>query len=225
MRKLRLRIVYILLFVCFSAVTYFGISKLFDIREIRVVGGNIKVSVNEERLPRSLIFFPSDKLRKEILHDNPILADLRFEKSYPHTLVIIPTLRPAAALLITPSRQVLVDSRGIVLADADRRISGLPEIFVSITSLRIGQSVNDGRVTQSLTFLGGLPVSVVIETITITDDGVIRARTGKLDILFTQDSNITSVIATLQTLLAGFRIKGTLPTIIDLRFDKPVITF
>lgn len=225
MRKVRLRVIYVILFVCISAGVYFGITKLFDIREIRVVGGNIQVSVNEKKLPRSLLFFPSDKLRTEILEDNPILGDIEFKKSYPHTLIIIPTLRPAAALLVTPMRQVLVDAQGTVLADADRGRSGLPEIFASISGLRIGQRVRDMSVSTSLAFLAEISPILHIETVTISDDAVIRAHTGKLDILFTQDTQAHSIITTLQTLLTGFRIKGTLPTVIDLRFDKPVITF
>lgn len=224
-RKFGLIILYCVLFLIASVGIYLALSKLFSIREIRVMGGNIQVSVDEHKLPRTLLFFPSDKLRAEILINNPILADIRFEKWYPHTLAIIPTLRPALAELVTPTRKVFVDAQGIVLADADSSPGGLPRIIASISGLRIGQRVSDNRVWSSLAFVSGMQSTLQTETATISDDGAIRAHSGNLDILFTQDDDISHIITTLQTLLTGFRIKGTLPSVIDLRFDKPVITF
>ena len=74
----------------------------------------------------------------------------------------------------------------------------------------------------ALAFLTGtrgvLPVGLVEE-----QSGSLHAVSATLDIFFTQDA-IEQTLATLQTLIAGFRIKGTLPKVIDLRFDKPVIT-
>lgn len=224
-RKFGLTIMYGVLFLIVSAGIYLAISKLFAIHEIRVVGGNIQVSVDEQRLPRTLLFFPSDTLRAEILKNNPVLADIRFEKWYPHTLVIVPTLRPAAAVLITPSRRVFIDGQSIVLAEANNSAGGLPQIIASISGLRIGQRVSDNRVVSSLAFFTGMQSTLPLETATISDDGVVKAHSGNLDILFTQDEKTPKIITTLQTLLTGFRIKGTLPSVIDLRFDKPVITF
>lgn len=225
MRKLRLRATYAVLFVLLSAGVYLAITKLFAIREIAVVGGNIQVSVDERRLPGTLLFFPTETLRAEILRDNPILADLRFEKKYPHTLVIVPIVRSATALLIAPTRRVFVDARGIVLADADASPAGLPQITAPVSGLRIGQQVKDGPLKTSLDFLVGTGPLLHIDTITVSGDGAIKAHTGNLDILFTQGADLTRILTTLQTLLTGFRIKGTLPTVIDLRFDKPVVTF
>lgn len=225
MRKMRFRVVYVLLFILFSVAVYFLVVKVFTIQEIRVLSDTIQVSIDEKKLPRTLLFFPSDKFRAEILKDNPILADIRFEKNYPHTLVIIPTLRPKAAVITAPTRRVFVDERGIVLADADTPFFGLPHIDVNVSGLRIGQKIDDTRILTSLSFLAGIQPTMPIETVTISDDGVIRAHTGNLDILFTQEEEIASILTTLQTLITGFRIKGTLPSVIDLRFDKPVVTF
>lgn len=213
----------IVLFI--SLGVYFAVTNIFAIREITVVGGNIQVNVDEKRLPKTLLFFPAAKIRAEILAHNPILADIRFEKKYPHTLVIVPTLRSAAALLITPSRRVRIDARGIILADSDREDTGIPKIYAPLSVLRIGQEVSDRSVRAGLAFLVGIEPTMPVETVSVLDDGVIKAHTGNLDIVFTQSSDEPSLITTLQTLMTGFRIKGTLPTVIDLRFDKPVVTF
>ena len=224
-RKFGAAIAYTLLFILISAGVYIGVVKLFTIKEIKVMGNNIQVVVDQRRLPRTLLFFPSDRMRSEILSQNPILSDIKFEKKYPHTLVIVPVLRSATALIISPSRRVFIDSRGIVLSDADTTPGGLPQISISIPVLRVGEQIADTRIAAILEFTEGIRPLLPIETVTVTDDGLIRAHTGTLDILFTQDIPVRSTLTTLQTLLSGFRIKGTLPTVIDLRFDKPIVKF
>ncbi len=224
LRKFGLTILYGILFAVFSAAVYGGVVKLFAIRQISVVGSNIRLSIDERRFPSTLLFFPSAKLRLQILADNPILADIRFEKKYPHTLMIIPTLRTPAALLITPTRRVFIDPRGIVLADAGSA-GGLPQISADISGLHIGQKIADTGVLSGLSFISDAAPIVRIESMTIDSDGVLRAHTGNLDLLFTQVADTSQITRTLQTLITGFRIKGTLPKVIDLRFDKPVVTF
>ena len=190
-----------------------------------VVGKNIHVNVNKEYLPNSLIFFPSAKIRDQLLKDNPILADIQFKKHYPHTLLIIPTLRTPVAFLRIGSRDVLVDKSGIVLADADASSKELPHIIIPLSAVRIGETITDSRFVAALAFLAGTRDMVPIQTIIIENDSSLRARSSTMDILFPQDGSMSAILATLQTVLAGFRIKGTLPTIIDLRFNKPIVKF
>lgn len=225
MRKAKLTAAYLLLFLLLSFGAYLGVTRLFAIREITVVGDHIRISIDQRRFPSTLLFFPSDEIRAELLERNPILADVRFEKRYPHTLVITPTLRSPVAVVATPSRTVLIDPRGYVLADADIIPAGLPRVIASISGIRIGQQLSDKGIGTSLSFAQNAKGFMNMETITIAGDGSITAHGGKLDILFTQNEDIQTILTTLQTLFTGFRIKGTLPTVIDLRFDKPIVKF
>lgn len=214
-----------LLFVLFSAGVYlFGIW-MFTIKNIVVVGNNIQVQIDEARLPKTLLLFPSAKLRTQLLSDNPILADIQFQKKYPHTLVIVPILRTAVARLTLTTREVLLDESGIVLADADTSSPPLPRLIVPLSTVRIGETISDPRVTAALSFITGVRDILPIQSISVEDERSLRAKSGTVDILFPQDGQIPAILATLQTLLSGFRIKGTLPTFIDLRFNKPIIKF
>lgn len=224
MRKVKWTVVYVLLFFILSLGVYLIITRLFSIREISVVGDHIQISIDQRRFPTTLLFFPTEKIRTELLAENPILADVRFERRYPHTLVITPTLRSPVAVLVTPSRTVFIDARGYILSDADVA-AGLPRIAAPISGIRIGQQLTDKRIAISLLFVEQAKDFMRVETITIADDGSVTAHGGKLDILFTQNEDIQTILTTLQTLFSGFRIKGTLPTVIDLRFDKPIVKF
>jgi len=214
-----------LLFVLFSGVVYWLCIWTFTIKNIVVIGNNIQVQVDAARLPKTLLLFPSATLREQLLKDNPILADIQFQKKYPHTLVIVPTLRTAVVRLTLTTREVLVDESGIVLSDADTASPPLPRLIVPIPVARIGEVIEDQRVTAGISFIVGLRDILPIQSISVEDERSLRAKSGTLDIVFPQEGSTSAILATLQTLLTGFRIKGTLPTFIDLRFNKPIIKF
>ncbi len=216
---------YFLLFCLFSGVVWWVCISAFSIKNIVVIGNNIQVQINQRRLPKTLLLFPSAKIRAQLLADNPILADIQFQKKYPHTLVIVPTLRAAVVRLILTGREVLLDESAVVLADADSQSPPLPSIIVPLAAVRIGETIRDSRVTAGISFITGMQNIVPIQTVSVEDEQSLRAKSNSLDILFSQDGDMSSTLATLQTLLSGFRIKGTLPTYIDLRFNKPIIKF
>ncbi len=220
---IRAGIGYSVLFLLFLTGAFFLANRVFIIRTIRVTGANIQLEINKKRLPKTLVFFPSAKLRSELLRENPALADLRFEKQYPGTLVVAVRLRESVAALSTGNRRVALDETGVVLGDEYG--AGLPVIYATVPLIRTGQRIEDPRITQSLAFLAGMRQILPIASLTVADDGTIRANAAQLTILFTQTTPVPRTLATLQQLIAGFRIKGTLPAVIDVRFDKPIVTF
>lgn len=216
---------YVVLFLLFSAAVYWISVKIFTINNIVVIGNNIRVQVDEEKLPKTLLLFPASKLRTQLLRENPILDDIQFQIKYPHTLVIVPTLRSAVVRLILPTRDVVVDAAGYVLADTDAASMSLPRLVIAIPVVRIGEKISDRRVTAGIAFITGMRSIMPVSEIAVEDESSLRAKSDKLDIIFPQDAPTETLLATLQMLLSGFRIKGTLPTFIDLRFNKPIIKF
>lgn len=203
---------------------YHFTNWIFTIRSIEVVGEHTLVSIDQNRISKNLLFFPSESLRSQILANNPWLADVRFEKKFPGTLRIVPVKRRPVAILHSADRTVLVSDNGVVLSDGDNG-NILPRLFIPTPAFRIGQKIEDERVRQSLALITGLIHEFVFTKITYEEGKYLRAKTDTSDIIFVQDKPIGDVIATLQTLLSGFRIKGTLPKVVDLRFDKPIVTF
>ena len=225
LRKFGRIVGYILLFAAFLGVVYWLGIRAFTIQNIIVVGENIQVQVDESKLPRTLLLFPSGTIRAQLLADNPILTDIQFQKKYPHTLVIVPTLRSAVGRLVVLSREVLIDGSGIVLAEGDASSQNLPRLVIPVTGIRIGEKITDQRVAAALAFISGMRDIAPVTAVSVEDEASLRAKSDKLDILFPQAEETQALLATLQTLLSGFRIKGSLPTFIDLRFDKPIIKF
>ncbi len=207
-----------------SSVAYIIVSFFFSLQTIEVIGANVQIVIDEKKMSKNLLFFPSDRVRKEIIADNTLLSDVRFQKKYPHTLVIVPVLRPAFARLRSVERVVLLDRDGVVLMDGDQGLA-LPIIQFNLTDIRVGETITEKRVQTALALLNGLQKMFTILSISEFDGSSLLVKAGKTDIFIAQERDVGEILATLQTLITGFRIKGTLPAVVDLRFDKPVIKF
>lgn len=206
------------------AVFYRIVTTAFAIRTVEVIGSGVEVSLDEAKLTKNLLLFPAQKIRERLLHDNPLLRDVVIRKKYPHTLVIEPVKRVAAAVLVTGDQSIVLDREGVVLPQSERE-STLPAVIMDVGTVHTGQAVTDSGVLVSLRLIEGLGDSWHIVSITKQESGLLVAKYQESEIFFTQEKDPVALSATLQTLLAGFRIKGSLPKVIDLRFDKPIVTF
>jgi hypothetical protein len=134
-------------------------------------------------------------------------------------------LRETTALLSTGGATYALDGTGVVLGDASPMVQqGYTVLMFDLGTPSVGFPLHDQRVQQSLSLIRSLQGIVHIDEITEGDAASLRARVGNTDIFIPQQTAIEGKASTLQTIIEGFRIKGTLPAVIDLRFDKPIIT-
>ena len=200
------------------------INSLFSLQTVEVVGQNVTIEINKKILHSNLLFIPLDQVRKQLLKDYVLLSDVEIQKKYPHTIRIIPKLRRPIARLHTRDRIVFVDKEGWVVGDDQPRVM-LPNLEFDVAQVFTGMQVQDARVLASLSFLAAIPEDIQVQSITTFDSASLRVTFDTIDIYIPQLRDMKKIAATLQTLRTGFRIKGKLPVIIDLRFDKPVVTF
>jgi cell division septal protein FtsQ len=199
-------------------------NTVFRIRDIQVVGAGFTVVVDEERFVKNLLFFPSDALRAQLLRDYPILQDVTVKKNFPSTLIVALTPRAAVVRIASGNRVYLVTGDGFVLGDAQGNET-LPMGYFSIPSYAPGDQINQNDASAFARFVAAAPKEIEVKEARPLSGTSVRIRLTQLDIYITHDADVGAKASTLQTLLAGFRIKGTLPTVIDLRFDKPIVTF
>ncbi len=213
----------ILLIALLAVGLFYAQSKLFEIQNIEIVGEGVTIVLDEDKIAKNLLFFPSHKVREMLLSQNTLLSDVRFIKKFPHTLMIEPTVRTPIAVLRTQGQAVPIDQTGIILPGAPEL--AMPVLLFDVGLVHEGQKLTDPRVLQSLRFVSEIGGSLAISSVTTKDGRILVAVYEQSDILFTQDAGVPTLTSTLQTLLTGFRIKGLMPKIIDLRFDKPIVTF
>ncbi|MEK7065554.1 MAG: hypothetical protein AAB961_01050 [Patescibacteria group bacterium] len=203
---------------------YFGSDYLFALENIEVAGDGLGVAVNEEKISGNLLFFPSEKVKEDILRDNPILGSLELKKKFPHTLIIVAKRREPIAIITLESIIGLIDREGYIVGIDDGTHS-LPLITLEPLRVSIGQQVSDESVRAALALIAALPPHYVMRKITRFDRLSIVGKVQETNIIVPQTIDQNHFSSTLQTILERLRIKGTMPTRIDLRFDKPIIQF
>jgi cell division septal protein FtsQ len=200
-----------------------AVVRFFCIERIELVGRGVDVVVDEKRIPKNLLFFPSERIRKELLLTNTLLSDIIIQKQFPGTLRVIPVIRIPFVRLTTSNAIAILDREGIVLPKESMGQNTLPEIRIETEIPAFGKRINAEIIQFALQAIIKANGIISVESVTREDETSIRLHSGYTDIIITQSTQLRTALATLQTLLAGFRIKGTLPAVVDLRFDKPVI--
>lgn len=199
-------------------------ADLFTIQTIEVVTNNVEIMLDVKKFPKNLLFFPTHAVEKELLSTYIFLSRVHIQKKYPSTLIMELAVRVPIASLISSNRQVQLDMHGVVLGDETIE-HDLPSIIFDVPVIQIGSVLQDSRVLQALQFIALMGKFLNIEEITDHDSASLRIKTGKTDIYIPHDGDLSSRVISLQSLFSGFRIKGVLPRVVDLRFDKPVITW
>lgn len=209
-----------------SAVIAAGIAVFWQVTRISVIeiaGDPVEVEVDDRRFTGNIVFFPSSSVAKRIRADNPQVRSVTIEKRFPSTLRFTILARKPMVRLKAGGSWVGLDADGYVTPDEP--LADMPSIDVGLAGIQMGRVVADLKAKTALAFvLAGRDI-IAIQSITINDATSLRVVTRESDILITQNADCIAVADTLQKLLAGFRIKGLTPRVIDLRYSKPVIQF
>lgn len=222
--KRNIRVWFAVLFLLFLAIVCaWVVGQVFVLKRIEVVGDKIDIEVDRERLGKNMLFLQTGVLERELLSAYPLIGSVKFSKSLPSTLVLHVTLRQPYAVLVSGNTLYAIDSEGVVLGNQSIP-PGLVQMHFDVPTISIGSRVADPRVKNSLTLLRSLR-DIAITEMRDKDGAAIQASMEHTNIFFPQFGDMSSKATTLQTIVAGFRIKGTLPTVIDLRFDKPIVTY
>lgn len=218
-----------LLILLFAAICCLYISRLilykaFQIKVIEITGTNINVSVNEEKIPKILLFFPSEAIRKELLSEYPQLQDIQIEKKLPFTLKITLVQRIPLALIKSGNTGFYIDSNAVIFHTYSDLNINLPLIDINTQDWDDGMKIRDAGVQSAVAFLNQAQ-GIKVDRIRKIDSETLSVIIGATEVLISNRTEYTYTVSTLQMILSRFRMKGTMPTRIDLRFDKPILSF
>lgn len=223
-KRLMRIVVSVLLLIAFTGLLSWLTVRAFTIQNIVVDAPLMSIELDKKRFGKNLLFLPTAKLREELLKNYSLLSDVRFEKKYPGTLIVHLIRRETFAVLVSEGVSYAIDDRGLVLGGTESNETRYPVLTFRCGALAIGSTVPCQGVRASLTFLHNLEVSEYPTRMQEKDSLSIHAIRGDTNIFLPQTGDLGAKADTLQTITEGFRIKGTLPTVIDLRFEKPIIT-
>ncbi len=173
---------------------------------------------------QNLLSLDSDKLAQTIIKQDIKIKDAEVQKKIPGTLLIYIQKRQALAVIPFQGDFFLVDKDGLILSQ-EKETPNLPVVTLNLglQNLKVGSSI-DSKEKSIFHILDSLKGKEKVVSLLVGEDLELQLEGGTLVFLPRNDES-QAEINSLQILMTRFRIEGRLPLKIDLRFDKPVVTF
>ncbi|MFA6532786.1 MAG: FtsQ-type POTRA domain-containing protein [Patescibacteria group bacterium] len=220
----------ILCLVLFTAI--FFVNRFFLIKNIQLISEKKIVLVNKDKLiSKSLLFADEGKISKKIIQENYLLRGAVVEKVWPDTLRIKVTFYEPCAALIINSGFFKLSCDGRILEKLQDSTPSLPIInfYQKLNSnfFEIGDWVDYKDIKQALYFIDKLKqINIYPLTIDIKgQDMLVFNLIGTKKIIFSNSKDKEAQDYQLELIIKQFKIEGKDFSKIDLRFDKPIISF
>jgi cell division protein FtsQ len=226
--------IFVFLFLI-GGLIFFLTSDYFKISILDCEKRNLPCSEKERILFLDLIgenifLLDVNKLSKSIKNNYSLIKEVEIEKKIPNKVLIKIKEREEFASFSKDGKVwFIIDSLGFILKKAYEKPKNLPEIFSphNQLSLNIGQKLDQREVACSLLILEQLKDSFILL------DGLVLGEKGTITLFLTDDviaslsakKKMLMQVDSLQFILRQSKIEGRLPSLIDLRFDKPVVRY
>lgn len=182
--------------------------------------------VNALVLGKNIIFLSPQKTEQLVKDELLGIEQVEIEKKLPDKLIVYLTKRKPIAVVEANKDYYQVDYQGIILAKLDQP-TDLPLIASGELSVMADNyQLESPLILSSLDFLYQLLIgNIEARRLEITDSQELTVflKTGP-KVLIPLDKNTKEQVDSLQLILERAKIEGKQIELIDLRFDKPVVT-
>jgi len=159
----------------------------------------------------------AEKIKDTDLKINQVMV----QKKIPGKILVDITSRQALAVIPGVGKFFLIDKDGLVFEEK-KEAAGLPILNLDLQNIKLGSRIDD-RYKGIFLILEKLGKEV--STVSQTEEEIKLELTDGSLIVLPVDEQLESKLYALQTLLNRFKIEGKRPRKIDLRFEKPIVTF
>lgn len=231
LNKLKFFLFFSLLCLLFFSILFF-INQFFLIKKVELISERKFLLANKDELiNKNLIFINQDEIAKKIIKENSLLKTAVVDKIWPATLkVTVYFYEPIAALIVNKGFFNL-SADGRILAKIKDGRSSLPLINyyqkLNSNSFASGDWIDYKDIQQTLFFIDKLgQINLMPLTIDISgQDMLVFNLNDDKKIVFSIRKEKESQDYQLELIVRQFKIEGKEFKKIDLRFNKPVITF
>lgn len=213
-------------------ILFIFVSSFFTIQRI-VVSGNGRKEIRglEVYKNQNLLFLSTVSIEQNIRSRNPFLARVQAIKQYPRTLIVhIFSDEPVAAFVVSGGYYLLSSDARIIARIREPAKASYPPIEYyqkfSYDSFKPGDTLDFADIKTALFFLKKMQdLDLVVNSIDINGLNMIVCKMKHAEVIYTTEKNVTMQAYELQTVVRQLKVTGKSFRVLDLRFDKPVITF
>ncbi len=188
------------------------ISNISDIKGLQIIEG------------KNLIFLKNDLLANHLLKNNPAVKNIIISKFIPDSLRIQIVNRKPIAIVSNEKVSLKIDEEGVYLTDGSD-FEKLPIFQINNIGIYSDQKA-DWRIVKALAFLQYFNKgNIDIQNADIDDNAnmyTFHIPNG-VRVLMPYTGDVSKIAASLQVIISRFRIEGKSISIIDFRYDKPIV--
>lgn len=178
----------------------------------------------------NIFFINLEKVELDLLRKNPDLSYLKVNKIYPKTLKIAIKKESALAFFKVNQGFLVLNTQGKIISKKKTRATSLPVINYyqkfDYFAFEAGEKLSFQDVATALRFLQkARDLGLVIDSIDIVGEDVIRFNLEDKTIFFTSVAPQNKQEYEFMTIIKRLKIEGREFKSLDLRFEKPVISF
>ncbi len=231
LNKLKFFLFFLFLCLLFFSILCF-LNQFFLIKNIELVSDKKFLLTNKDELiNKNLFLINEDETAKKIVFKNPQLKRAVVNKVWPNTLKITVYFYEPTAALIVNQGFFNLSSDGRILAKIKDGQPSLPVINyyqkLNSNSFETGDRIDYEDIRQTLFFIDKLrQINLVPLTIDIKgQDMLVFNLESDKEIIFSNKKEKELQDYQLEFIIKQFKIEGKEFKKIDLRFEKPVVTF
>ncbi len=208
-------IVILLIFIIYQVSVIkkvFIISENSDIKGLHIIEG------------KNLILLDNQSLIDFLLKNNPNINKIFINKSIPNNLIIQIIPRIPIAIVSNDRISMYVDEEGIYLTDLSD-LGPLPKIEIANIPIYSDRKA-DWRVIKALLMLKYFENGYIsIQKVVIDDNNNMYTfrLLNDIQVLVPYNADASKLAASLQIIISRFRIEGKTISLIDFRYDKPIV--
>lgn len=172
-------------------------------------------------LGKSFFFNDDGKLLQEIKNQEIKIESVALKKEFPDKLILLIKKRQPLMVIPRDNAYFFVDREGMVFS-LEKTAENWPFLIIELQKIEIGSRIEIGKIKipQILAALGQVRVDKII-----VKDNQVQLVTGENCLIILPREIANEKIEALQMILNRFRIEGKRLIKIDLRFEKPVVSF
>lgn len=221
------------LIIFFLALMYF-FYNFFKIKEIKILSKSkehiAKIAGADLLVDKNLILLDTTKFNSLLVELNPKLTEIKLQKIFPNVLTVsYKLINPIAYLKSNNGYFYLSENAKILEKRKDKNAKlNLTEISYyqkfDYGSNIAGDFLDFTDIRYSLEFLKKLnDLEIEVNSIDINSPNMIRLNLINSTVIFTTEKKINSQLNNLDKIIRKFKVEGKSFSLLDLRFDKPIL--
>ncbi len=221
--KTKIRFLAAIFILGLSLLSVFAYKQLY-IKTLIVISPRDKINGLSIFNDQNLLNIQTEKIIQYLQRQNPSLNPISISKKFPDSLVVEAKSRMALAKFANTAQNMYIDQSGIIF-ESEENLSGLPVIVSAYLSKSANQKA-DWRVVKAIDFIQQAnKQSINVDQIMLDDSaGMFSAiLTDGINVLISYNADIQAKVSSLQLIIVRFRIEGKNISIVDFRFDKPIV--